>query len=117
TAWPRSRSKNCGPIGPRRRNKPRYRAAGKRRAGRIRKRAARDCERPKSREETPKEGDGSGTESLATALQQHTPRRTKYKSVKPPPPSFSPKNSLQIVQSRSSLRKRAPTCRHPDEKK
>ena len=36
-------------------------------------------ERPKSREETPKEGDGNGREPLATALQQHTPRRTKYK--------------------------------------
>jgi len=37
-------------------------------------------ERPKSREETPKEGDGNGREPLATALQQHTLRRTKYKS-------------------------------------
>ena len=36
-------------------------------------------ERPKSREETPKEGDGIREDSLATALQQHTPRRTKRK--------------------------------------
>jgi hypothetical protein len=36
-------------------------------------------ERPKSREETPKEGDGNGREPLVTALQQHTPRRTKDK--------------------------------------
>ncbi len=36
-------------------------------------------ERPKSREETPKEGDGNGRESLATALQQYTLRRTKSK--------------------------------------
>ena len=36
-------------------------------------------ERPKSREETPKEGDGNEREPLATALQQHTPRRTKDK--------------------------------------
>ncbi len=36
-------------------------------------------ERPKSREETPKEGDGNGRRSLATALQQYTPRRTKRK--------------------------------------
>ena len=37
-------------------------------------------ERPKSREETPKEGDGNGRKSLATALQQHTLRRTKFKA-------------------------------------
>ncbi|MGB9390321.1 MAG: hypothetical protein WCB70_10090, partial [Xanthobacteraceae bacterium] len=37
-------------------------------------------ERPKSREETPKEGDGNGRDSLATALQQHTLRRTKFKA-------------------------------------
>jgi len=36
-------------------------------------------ERPKSREETPKEGDGSVRESPATALQQHTLRRTNFK--------------------------------------
>ena len=38
-------------------------------------------ERPKSREETPKEGDGNGRDSLATALQQHTLRRTKFKVI------------------------------------
>ena len=37
-------------------------------------------ERPKSREETPKEGDGNGRDSLVTALQQHTLRRTKFKA-------------------------------------
>ena len=37
-------------------------------------------ERPKSREETPKEGDGNAREPPVTALQQHTPRRTKSKS-------------------------------------
>ena len=36
-------------------------------------------ERPKSREETPKEGDGTARMPRATALQQHTLRRTKFK--------------------------------------
>jgi hypothetical protein len=36
-------------------------------------------ERPKSREETPKEGGGNARKPLATALQQHTLRRTKRK--------------------------------------
>jgi hypothetical protein len=49
-------------------------------------------ERPKSREETPKEGDGSGRKSLATALQQHTLRRTKFKAARPAASGFSPYN-------------------------
>jgi hypothetical protein len=36
-------------------------------------------ERPKSREETPKEGDDSEREPFTTALQQYTLRRTKSK--------------------------------------
>ena len=51
-------------------------------------------ERPKSREETPKEGDGSVKESLATALQQHTLRRTNFKVELAGPPAGNP----QLVQ-------------------
>jgi hypothetical protein len=54
-------------------------------------------ERPKSREETPKEGDGSGRDSLATALQQHTLRRTKFKAAGRGGRGFSPYNLLSIL--------------------
>jgi len=47
-------------------------------------------ERPKSREETPKEGDGSVRESPATALQQHTLRRTNFKVELAGPPVPNP---------------------------
>ena len=48
-------------------------------------------ERPKSREETPKEGDGSVRESPATALQQHTLRRTNFKVELAGPPVPNPR--------------------------
>ena len=54
-------------------------------------------ERPKSREETPKEGDGSVKKSPATALQQHTLRRTNFKVELAGPPARNPQ-LVHIVQ-------------------
>src|SRR6516165_12159093 len=73
--WPtvssRSQSRNCVRIAPPL-NRP---ARPLKKKGPLTLR-----ERPKSREETPKEGDGNGRDSLVTALQQHTLRRTKFKA-------------------------------------
>src|ERR1700728_3165448 len=82
TASPRSRSRNCGPIGRRLNSRGGGELLGEEK-GPLTLR-----ERPKSREETPKEGDGNGRESLATALQQHTPRCTKDKGCWPISPGY-----------------------------
>ena len=55
-AWRRFRWRNCGPTG-QRPNKP---EAGGKPAASAKKKGRSQCKRPKSREETPKEGDGSG---------------------------------------------------------
>jgi hypothetical protein len=62
-------------------------------------------ERPKSREETPKEGDGSVRESPATALQQHTLRRTNFKVELAAPPGQDPQvvHIVQAIEEYESL--------------
>ena len=69
TAWPRSRSRSCGPTAP----PPNSASAAK-------KKGRRQCQRPKSREETPKEGGGKAIRRTAyRAAQICSPRRTKSK--------------------------------------
>ena len=63
-------------------------------------------ERPKSREETPKEGDGNARSSLATALQQYTPRSHKTQVLLTYSFTVSPMLSCKLC--RAALREAAP---------